>query len=70
MDVKKSVCWWKPLHYLVTSKLLENVNCKYPDTKISYSRESEGEELTVEEVIYFELFEQIDVLLFTLAILF
>ena len=69
MDVKKSVCWWKPLHCLVTIKVLENVNCKYPDTKISYSRESEGEELTVEEVIYFELFEQIDVLLFTLVIL-
>ena len=30
-----------------------NFNCKNPDTKIYTGRESEGEELTVEEVIYF-----------------
>ena len=37
-----------------------NVDCKYPDTKMSIQiwRESEGENLTVEEVTYcvFEIF--------------
>ena len=43
----------------VTMKYIENVNCKYPDTKIYI----EGEDLTMEEVIYFvfEFFERIDV---------
>ena len=46
----------------VTIKFIENVNCKYPDTKIY----NEGEDVTVEEVIYFvfEFFKRKGVLLF------
>ena len=58
----------------VTVRFIDNVDCKYSDTKFNLClRESGGEDLTVEEVIYFvfEFFERIDILLFhTLAILF
>ena len=41
----------------ITLKVLENVSCKYPDTKDYIEKNlkevCEGEGLTVEEVIYF-----------------
>ena len=49
-----------------TIKITDNVYCKYPFKKNLHWEESEGEDLTVEEVIYcvIEVFEGIDALLF------
>ena len=55
----------------VTVKVIDNVDCKYLDTKI-YNEEN-LKEFTVKEVIYFvfQFFEQIEVLFFhALAVLF
>ena len=56
----------------VTLKVIHNVDCKHPDTKICIEDNHEAEDLTVEEVIYFafEFLERIGILFFHAVILF